>query len=232
MAMKQSGFVYVFVLLMTCQATFAQQVENRKVGSFQGVGAAEGIDVFLKKGDETSVRVETEGSTTPKDIITEVSGTYLKIHVRNGAHLRNVRAKVYVNYTTLEKLSVSSAANVYSQDVIQSPSFEIGCSSAGNAELEIQVGKLEVNVSSAGEVTLKGKTKEARIEVSSAGELDAYDLNAEIVHVSGSSGGSAKVSVSNELDADASSGADIRFKGNPSKSRTDSSSGGSVRKSY
>lgn len=230
--MKQSGFVYVFVLLITCQAAFAQQAENRKVGSFLGVGAAEGIDVFLKKGDETSVRVETEGSTTLKDIITEVSGTYLKIHVRNGAHLRNVRAKVYVTYTSLEKLSVSSAANVYSQDVIQSSSFQIDCSSAGNAELEIQVSKLEINVSSAGEVTLKGKARESSISVESAAELEAYDLTSEIVHVSAASGGSAKVSVLNELNANASSGADIRFKGNPSKSRTDSSSGGSVRKSY
>jgi hypothetical protein len=68
--------------------------------------------------------------------------------------------------------------------------------------------------------------------VESAAELEAYDLTSEIVRVSAASGGSAKVSVLNELNADASSGADIRFKGNPSKSRTDSSSGGSVRKSY
>ncbi|HEX5171375.1 MAG TPA: head GIN domain-containing protein [Cyclobacteriaceae bacterium] len=230
--MKYVRFVYVLLLVVYFQTASAQQGENRKVGSFLGIGAAEGIDVFLKKGDQTSVRVETEGSTSPSDIITEVSGTYLKIHVRDASRLRNVHAKVYVTYTTLEKLSVSSAANVYSQGVIKTQSLQIGCSSAGSAELELEVGELEVNVSSAGDLSLKGRAGEINIDVSSAGEMDAYDLDADVVHVSASSGGSAKVSVLKELNAQASSGADIRFKGNPSKSRTDSSSGGSVKKSY
>jgi hypothetical protein len=231
MAMKQIGFI-CFFLILTVQLTFAQRTEDRKVGSFTGVGAAEGIDVFLKKGDQTSVRVETEGSTNPSDIVTEVSGTYLKIHVRNSSRLRNVHAKVYVTYQSLEKISVSSAANLYSQGVIQSPSIQIVCSSAGSGELEINADKLEVNVSSAGDMSIKGKAGEATIEVSSAGELDAYDLVAEVVVVEAVSSGSAKVNVVKQLDARANSGADIRFKGNPSKSRTDSNSGGSVKKSY
>jgi hypothetical protein len=40
-----------------------------------------------------------------------------------------------------------------------------------------------------------------------------------------------KVSVVSELIAHASSGGSIRFRGNPNKSITDSSSGGSVKKS-
>jgi hypothetical protein len=231
MAMKRIGFVGV-VLILTVQFTFAQRTEDRRVGSFTGVGAAEGIDVFLKKGDQTSVRVETEGSTNPSDIVTEVSGTYLKIHVRNSSRLRNVHAKVYVTYQTLEKISVSSAANLYSQGVIRSANIQIACSSAGSGELEISADKIEVNVSSAGEMSIKGKAREAIIEVSSAGDLDAYDLVADVVEVEANSSGSAKVNVVNELNARANSGADIKFKGNPSKSRTDSNSGGSVKKSY
>jgi hypothetical protein len=49
--------------------------------------------------------------------------------------------------------------------------------------------------------------------------------------VEASSAGSVKVSASEELDAHASSGGSIRYRGNPDKSVTNSSSGGSVRKS-
>ena len=232
MDMMRIRFVCMFFLLLGSMATMAQQSETRKVGSFKGVGAGEGIYVFLKRGDQTNVRVETDGNTKPSDIITEVSGTYLKIHVRDARDIKNVRAKVYVTYQLLEKISVSSAANVYSDGAIRAKSLQLGCSSAGSIELDLDVTNLDVNVSSAGDVTLKGRARELSIDVSSAGELDAYDLESDVVNIQASSGASAKVSAVKELNANASSGADVRFKGNPSKSRTDSSSGGSVKKSY
>jgi hypothetical protein len=80
-------------------------------------------------------------------------------------------------------------------------------------------------------VELKGKAKSLTAEASSAGQIDAYDLEAESVTAAASSAGSLKVNVTNNLVAHASSGGNIRYRGNPSKSMTDSSSGGSVKKS-
>lgn len=230
--MKQFPLIYILFFSLLSVVATAQMTETRNIGSFQGIGAAEGLDVFLKKGDQPGVRVETDGNTNPSDIVTEVSGTYLKIHVRDAHRVKNVRAKVYVTYVSLQKISVSSAANVYSEGTIRTNSLSLGCSSAGSVELEVETGEMDINVSSAGDVALKGKAREINIDVSSAGQLDAYDLEGEVVNVSASSGGSAKVNVTKEFNAQASSGADIRFKGNPAKSKTDSSSGGSVRKSY
>jgi hypothetical protein len=229
--MRQLQYVFLFLILLGVQNLFAQG-ETRKVGSFQDVRAAEGIDVFLKHGSSTEVRVETSGNTNPSDIITEVSGTYLKIHVRDDVRIKNAHAKVYVTYESIGKISASSAANIYSQGPIRAKSLEVSCSSAASVEVELQVEDLQASVSSAGDVILKGRAREVEIDVSSAGEIDAYDLEADKVSVGASSGGSAKVNVVKELNANASSGGGIRFKGNPAKSRTDSSSGGSVKKSY
>jgi hypothetical protein len=66
--------------------------------------------------------------------------------------------------------------------------------------------------------------------VSSAGDVDTYRLESETAVVNASSGAEAKISVSKDLDAHASSGADIRYRGNPSRTNTHSSSGGSVKK--
>lgn len=229
--MKQIHYIFLVLFVLAIPA-FSQQAETRSVGSFEGVRAAEGIDVFLKHGSSTQVRVETSGNTSPSDIITEVSGSYLKIHVRDDMRIKNVHAKVYVTYESLQRISASSAANVYSQGPIKSRSLEISCSSAASVEVELNAEELETDVSSAGDVILKGRAREASFEVSSAGEIDAYDLEVDKVTAEASSGGSAKVNVNKELYANASSGGSIRFKGNPAKSRTDSSSGGSVKKSY
>jgi hypothetical protein len=142
-----------------------------------------------------------------------------------------VDAKVYVTYVELEKISASSASSVFSEGVIKANNLDIGVSSAANVEISLDARSVMVDVSSAGEAVLEGKTSSVELEVSSGGEVDAYKLESEIVKASASSGGDAKISVSKDLDAHASSGADIRYRGNPSKTNTHSSSGGSVKKS-
>lgn len=207
----------------------AQETETRNVGTFTGVKATEGIDVYLKKGDKESVRVEVTG-TDPSNIITEIAGSYLKIHMKDGRY-RSVDAKVYVTYVQLDKLSASSAGSIYSEGPLKANSMEISASSAGSIEVSIDAGSAEVSASSAGDVELKGNAKSISVDASSAGEIDAYDLEAERVEAEASTGGSVKVNVTQNLNAHASSGGSIRYRGNPDKSITNSSSGGSVKKS-
>ncbi|HLT82342.1 MAG TPA: head GIN domain-containing protein [Cyclobacteriaceae bacterium] len=220
------------VFFMLVFAAYGQQSEVREVGSFRGIRAAEGVDVYLKKGDREAVRVEVGGNTELSHIVTEVSGDYLRIHVREGRFRRNVNARVFVTYRDIDRISTSSAANVYSDGVLRARNLEIECASAASVEIDIEVNDLQVRVSSAGDVELEGKAGKADFSVSSAGEIDAYDLQVDVLSVEASTAGSAKVHVVKELNARASTAANIRYRGNPTKSRTDSSTGGSVKKSY
>ncbi len=210
----------------------AQKSEVRSVGTFSGVSASEGIVVFLKKGNTESVKVEVGDNMELSRVVTQVSGTYLKIHMSSGHYKGNVSAKVYVTYVSLTKIIASSAANIYSEGTLKSDKLELSASSASSMELKIEVGTLVGTISSAGDMELEGKAKQATFEVSSAAKLDAYDLEVESLSIEASSAGSAKVSVVSDFRAEASSGADIKYKGSPAKSRTNSSSGGSVKKSY
>jgi len=222
--------ILAITLVVTGLWAQAQEIQTRSVGSFTGVKAEEGIDVFLKRGAKESVRVEVTG-TSLENIITEVSGSYLKVHMRSGDYPGSVNAKVYVTYVKINKLSASSAGSVFSEGSLETDELELSVSSAGNVDLMLKAGTVEVSASSAGEVELKGTADIIIAEASSAGEIDAYDLASKKVKAEASSGGSIKVSVTDELDAHASSGANIRYRGNPNKSITNSSSGGSVKKS-
>jgi len=206
-----------------------QQSENRNVGSFKGIKVAEGIDVYLKKGAKEALRVEVTG-IKPGDVITEVSGDYLKIHMQEGRY-RDRTVKVYVTYVEVNKLSSSSASNIFAEGTIKTKALSLSASSAGTIDIEIEVEDLEASASSAAELELRGKARNVEIDASSAGEVDAYELVADAVVVDVSSGGGAKVNVVKEINAHASSGGSIRYKGNPERSNTNSSSGGSVKKS-
>lgn len=219
-----------FILLFTLTVSYGQQTENRKLSSFSGVKASEGIDVYLKKGEKESARIEVSGDITTKDVLTDISGSYLKIHLTDERH-RNINVKVYVTYIRLEKLSASSAGRILSEGTLRANSLEISASSAGSVEAYIETDDLDVTASSAGDIELKGKAKTFEVNASSAGVVDAYDLEAEKVEADASSAGAIKLSVTKELLANASSGGGIRYRGNPDKSNTRSSSGGSVKKS-
>lgn len=225
--MKQ--FISIILLVSFVTAGFSQQTETRVVGPFRGVKSAEGIDVFLKKGDKEAVRVTTDGARL-SDVITEVSGSYLKIHMREGSS-RGDDIKVYVTYVTLEKVLASSASHVYSDGVIKGDELEINVSSAASVELSLDIDRLEASASSAGDVELKGRAGSVNFKASTAGEIDAFDLEAKKVVADASSAGSIKLSVGNDLVANASSGGSVRYRGNPERSITNSSSGGSVKKS-
>ena len=223
------NLVIVFLLLIA-GGVFAQQSQTRNITPFTGIKVAEGVDVYLKKGDKESVRVEVTG-TQVENIITEVSGSYLKVHMKDGNYRGNVDAKVYVTYVRLDKLSASSAGNIFSDGAIKATSMDISASSAGSIEVALDAESVTASASSAAEIELRGKTKSLSADASSAGEIDAYDLEAQKVQAEVSSAGSLRVSVTQDLVAHASSGGDIRYRGSPSKSVTDSSSGGSVKKS-
>lgn len=220
--------ILVVALLIPSFVLIAQKSQNREVGSFVGIKVAEGIDVYLKKGEKPAVRLEVTG-TDPENVITETSGGYLKIHMASGSY-RNRTVKVYVTYVELDKISASSAANVFAEGTIKARSLSISASSAASIDLSVEGEAVTVSASSAADVDLRGKAARLSIDVSSSGEVDAYDLEAESVTVQASSAGSAKIHVTNELNAQASSAGSVRYKGNPSRSNTNASSGGSVKK--
>ena len=226
--MNMKNFLAFVLLVFSFFNAISQQTETRAVGTFSGVKAAEGIDVFLKQGDKEEVKVEVTG-TDVSNVVTEVSGSYLKVHRKDG-RFRDIQAKVHVTYVELNKLSASSAASIFSETPLKSNSMEISASSAGSVEVTLDAGSAEISSSSAGDVELKGHAKKISVDASSAGEIDAYDLLADEVEADASTAGSIKVNVKETLNAQASTVGSIRYRGNPDRLNSNSSTGGSIRK--
>jgi hypothetical protein len=226
--LRMKHFLIVVLLMGSFSLLQAQQTVTRSIGSFTGIKAQEGIDVFIKKGNKESIRIEANG-TTPENVITEISGSYLKIHMKDNVRGK-IDVKVYVEYVSIDRLSVSSAASILSEGTIQATNLELNASSAGEMKISVEAENVSISASSAGEVKAKGKCKSVSADASSAGEVDAYDLEAKSASAQASSGGSVQVYVTENLVAQASSGGDVKYRGNPDKSVTNSSSGGSVKK--
>jgi hypothetical protein len=206
---------------------FAQSTDTRNLRSFNEVSISEAIKVELFKGRTEKAEIEVTG-TDAENVLTEVSGDRLKIHMASG-NWKNVTAFVRLTYRNLEEINVSSAASVSSESAISSDRMEMDVSSAAKADLIFKVGQMEVDVSSAANLKAEGEVDEIEIDVSSAGSMSAYDLKCKAADLAASSAGSIKITVTERIDARASSGGSIRYKGKPEQERVSSSSGGSIK---
>lgn len=237
------------IILVGAAVAFAQDTETRNLSSFKNVSASQGIDVYLSKGSSETARVEVDGNIELEEVLTEVSGSTLRIHL-DGNNYRGVDVTVYVTYKSLEGLKASSAASIEVKDQVKCDcDFEIDVSSAGDVEVNVvantleleassagdieviaKVNSIEASASSAGDIEIEGSAEEIEASASSSGDISGYDLVCQEAELKASSGGSIKLSVENRIRARASSGGSISYKGNPEYTDKESSSGGSVRK--
>jgi hypothetical protein len=199
--------------------------ENRPVGSFSGIEASAGIEVEVKVGTTTTVRVEADDNVV-KHIETRVSGDILKIRLESRHGFSNAHMKVFVTTPSLRSIKAESSAGVKVLDVIKEDAkIRFEASSSADIEAEVDAPEVAVEASSSASVTLSGRTKNYKVEVSSSAEIKSGDLLSENADVDASSSGSAEVYASVSLNAKASSSGSIDYRGAASVTKTENSSG-------
>jgi hypothetical protein len=224
------------VLLIIC-ASFqsntlqAEGRQKRDITGFHGVSVSSGIDLYLTQENVEEVFVEADSDDLDK-IITKIEGGILKIYVKEKSwfnmNWNNQTRKVHVSFTNLDKIDASAGSDVISQGVLMLKELDMDASSGSDIKIELEADGLNVDSSSGSDIQLKGKANVLQASASSGSDIDASELQTKKCTASVSSGSDIKVNVSEELDANASSGGDISYSGNPKSKNINESSGGDV----
>ncbi len=221
------GFMICF---MASQTAFSQ---TRDLNSFDKLRVSGGITVKLIKSNDTKADIDMQRGDYD-DLITEVKGDVLTIKFKSKMlnwGNNNGKATIDLYYSSLESIDASAGCTIRGDDVIRSQDMDIDVSSGSTVSVEVETGDLTVDVSSGATCSLSGSADDQEVDVSSGASYRGRELASKYTNVDASSGSSATVWASERLVADASSGATIRYKGNPKKKDVDSGkwSGGSVK---
>lgn len=202
--------------------------EEREVADFTKVKGSAGIDVYLTEGTENKVTVEADENLM--DIIeTQVEGG--KLRIRANQNIGRAKAKkVHVTYVSLSSIEASSGADVIGNSVIKSESLNLDASSGADLELEIISSEVYAETSSGSDMKLSGKATTLRAKASSGSDLDAKELLVATCNADASSGADIKVNVKDRLTAEASSGGDVHYYGDPAAVTNESNSTGGIHK--
>lgn len=208
----------------------SEKTQNRNLKDFNAIKVSSGIDLYLRMGETEEVKVVADEDIIDK-VITEVKDGTLKIYMKQNNNWNwgtTKPRKVYVSVKELIKLDASSGSDVNSENTLTGESLKVSASSGSDVTLEIIYKNFSLDTSSGSDARISGKTKNFVAESSSGSDIKAQELKSVICKVSVSSGSDATVNVSDELYANASSGGDVRYYGNPQVKDINESSGGDV----
>ncbi len=122
---------------------------------------------------------------------------------------------------SLKNFSASSGGNIFSEEVIKSGSLSIHASSAGTIEIGAEADRIDVSASSAGQVEIVVKQQVSmRMPVVATSKCLRF-ASKEGRPPKPAAAAIIKVSVTDDIMANASSGGSARYRGDPSKSMTD-----------
>ena len=233
-------FFSLFALLSV--HLFAQDVEVNDANavkrslptSFNAINVSDGIDLLLTQGSEESLAVSASEPKYLEKLKSEIVDGTLKIYYDNAGMIWNSnekrKLKAYVSFKTLEKLQASLGANVKASTILHVSKLELKVSSGALFTSEVNATQLTAFQDSGAEINITGKTTELTVEASSGALFKGYELVSDYCKAKSSSGGLIRINVEKELNAKASSGGGIHYKGNAVIKEVNISSGGSVKK--
>ncbi|RDC54886.1 DUF2807 domain-containing protein [Pedobacter chinensis] len=221
----------LFIIVSSYMAK-AQETKNFPVKNFTSIGVSSGIDLYLTQGNSEDVSIKSDAETL-KNILVEQNGGNINIKFKDGINwsglFKNRTIKAYVNYKTLNALAASGGSDVFTQNQMKTDKLAIR--SSGGADLKMNVVCNDITIQSSGgsDIDLKGKATNMSIQSSGGSDIDAYEFITDYAKVQASGGSDVHIYVNKGLEAAASGGGDVSYKGSASLKKTSNSKSGDVR---
>lgn len=234
-------FLFCLALLAALPAVWAQKTindpnaEKRAVGSFHGIEVATGIELTLSQGSTEEVAVSASSVEFRDRIVTRVENGILKIHYDNKVRSINRKnetkgLKAYVSCKTLDKLYATTGASVEITGVLKATSLDMKANTGAEINGKMEAGNLTLDQNTGSRVVLSGKTDKLKVEGDTGSRFTGEDMTTGSCEVSVSTGAKVSVNAEKELQAKASTGGIVRYKGNAGIREIKTNTGGTVSK--
>jgi len=228
--MKLTNTIFLlFAIIFSINAQEPDHTQIRKVGSFDKVKAAKGINVTLIEGDKEEVDVHIKNAEVG-DVITEVKKRKLIIKMKTKIY-KDMAVQVYVTYKQLREIDAGSGATIDAENTIYAESLKLRAGTDSNLKLEVDVNNLEVN-GSACKIEIEGTTKFQEVSIGTGGKYLAYELDSKEAYAKATLGSVVEVTVEDKISATAGSGGTVTYLGDPNKIEKKESTGGKIRKDH
>ncbi|MEM5564355.1 head GIN domain-containing protein [Psychroserpens sp. AS72] len=195
---------------------------------FTEIEVSRGLDVYLTQSESQSLKVQAD-ENLHDIIITEVENGVLKIYAEENIK-RSESKKIMVNVTDLTLISATSGSDVYSTNTLKADTIKLSTTSGADLEIELDAQSTTLASTSGSDLRVKGTTNTLSASATSGSDIDAQHLISQTCSASVTSGADIIVHAEEKITANATSGGDIKYYGNPKTESVSDTSAGHVRK--
>ena len=168
--------------------------EERSVSECKGICLKYAGNIYLRQGNEQSIKVEANDNII-NDVITSSQDGILNIGLKNGSY-SDVTVRVYVTLRSIELVAIEGAGNI-------------------NVQNTIDTKDLDCVINGAGDIFLRGYGENLDCKINGAGNIDAFKFSVRNCTAKINGSGNCSVNVSDYLDASISGIGNIIYVGNP-----------------
>lgn len=210
--------------------TVQEESRTFNVSNFDKLDLGSAFTIHVSHGSGYKVTASGRSSDL-EDLEAKVSGGKLQVRYKDRLGNRN-RQRVTVNITMPELSSVefSGASRSDVTGFRNVKELGVSISGASSSTVEVDAERVMIDLSGASSVTLTGQAKRLQGDVSGATTLKAYDLKVASATVDISGASSARMHVTDKLDAQASGASNLTYRGSASL-RSNTSGASSIRSS-
>ena len=234
-------FLFLLAAVIISGAAIAQKTindpnaEKRTVGNFHGIEVGTGIELTLTESATEEVAVSAASAEFRDRIVTKVENGVLKIHyeTKTGAVNKEKETKglkAYVSYKTLDKLNANTGAEVNIMGVLKSSGLDMNANTGALINGEVNITALKVDQNTGSKITLTGKAEKLDIEGATGSKFMGEDMVTVNCNVKVNTGSRASVNAGKELQVKASTGGNVKYKGDAAIREIKTNTGGSVSK--
>ncbi|RZM24235.1 MAG: DUF2807 domain-containing protein [Pedobacter sp.] len=210
---------------------YAQSTKNISVSNFSGITISSGIDLYINQTGTESVKLVGDNDLI-ESVVVEKEGNNIRIHYEEGFRWSSIfskkTVKAYVTVKELKALTASGGSDVYTQNTIKSSQMDLRASGGSDIKMSLVCSDIKIQSSGGSDIDLKGSAENMTLSTSGGSDVNALGFPVNYAKVTASGGSDANVYVNKALEASASGGSDVHYKGDASYKKTSSSKSGDV----
>ncbi len=199
-----------------------------KVKGFNGLDITIACELYLRQGDEESLRIEAEKNVLDY-LEVDVEDSTLYIETDRDRNFDDWDVEVYLTVKELKSIDIGGAVKLRTNGTIKGDKLELDISGAADLDMRIEVDKLLADFGGAVNAEIKGKARYVVMDMSGASNVEADDLLTDAFYLEFSGFGKADIYAEKVLKVDMSGMGVVKYGGDPKKVRTKSSGLGIIK---
>ncbi|MCB0588411.1 MAG: DUF2807 domain-containing protein, partial [Phaeodactylibacter sp.] len=197
----------------------ARAQDERKLDYFDAITVAGDVELILTPGDEARAVITAEG-ISEDDVTCYIKGKTLKIQLIEGLFQGGDHARVEVTFQQLRALKASAGAKASATAPVTGDQLDLRAGSGAQIDLAVEVNSLVATATEGAMIKIEGSTETQEVTVATGAQYMGLDLQCDRTYVKANTGGQAEVVANKTLDANANTGGQIDYTGDPEEKNT------------